>query len=98
MEMDSAIITEGLKDVETNLLVVDLFKYSLISISFHIRPRTNLTLWSPRKKRTIQEFKTNDDKYHKVCLRQKRTIQEFKTNDDNISQSVSPTKKDYTRI
>ena len=44
MEVDSALIIPDLKDVETNLVVVDLFKYSLVSICFHIRSRTNLTL------------------------------------------------------
>ena len=31
MEVDSALIIQDLKDVEINLVVVDLFKYSLVS-------------------------------------------------------------------
>ena len=39
-------MVQDLKDAETNLVVVDLFKYSMVSsICFHIRSRTNLTLY-----------------------------------------------------
>ena len=44
VEVESALIIQDLKDVETTLVVVDLFKYLLVSISVYIRSRTNLTL------------------------------------------------------
>ena len=44
MEVNSALMIQDLKDAETNLVVVDLCKYSVVSICFHIRSRTNLTL------------------------------------------------------
>ena len=44
VEVDSALIIQHLKDVETNLVVVDLFEYSLVSICFPIRSRTNIKL------------------------------------------------------
>ena len=50
VEMDFALIRQDLKDVETSLVVVDLFKYSLVSICFHIRSRTNVTLNCLRQK------------------------------------------------
>ena len=48
--VNSALIVQDLKDAETNLVNVDLFKYSMESICFHIRSRTNLTIWCKNKK------------------------------------------------
>ena len=44
MEVNSALIVQDLKDAETNLVAVDLFKYSMESICFHIRSKTNLII------------------------------------------------------
>ena len=43
MEVNSASMVQDLKDAETNLVVVDLFKYLTESICFHIQLRTNLS-------------------------------------------------------
>ena len=48
--MNSALMVQDLKDAETNFEVVDLFKYSMVSICFHIRLRTNLTIYCLRQK------------------------------------------------
>ena len=54
MEVNSALMVQDLKDVETNLVVVDLFKDSVESIFFHIRWRTNLNhIVSPTKKKAL---------------------------------------------
>ena len=37
MEVNSALNVQDLKYAETNLVVVDLFKYSMVSICFHIK-------------------------------------------------------------
>ena len=44
MEVNSALMVQVLKDSETILVIVDLFKYSVVSICFHTLSRTNLTL------------------------------------------------------
>ena len=44
MEVNSALMVQDLKDAETNLVVVDLFKYSVESIYCHILSRTNLII------------------------------------------------------
>ena len=53
MEVNSALMVQDLKYDETNLVVVDLFKYSMVSICFHIRSRTNLTLLCLQQKRHV---------------------------------------------
>ena len=42
--VNSVLNVQDLKDADINLVVVDLFKYSVLSIYFHFRLKTNQTL------------------------------------------------------
>ena len=63
MEADSAVIIQDLKDVATNLVVVDLFKYSLVSTCFHIQSRKNL------------HYSISDKKVHLTPLQRNESVQ-----------------------
>ena len=49
MEVNSALMVQDLKDAEINLVVVDLFKYSMVSICFHVLSWEILTIYYLRQ-------------------------------------------------